>query len=392
MGSAARRSARSISDCRSSPSPSTGPRILPDGHGSGTICHDRAEVPSVVTTSPPRAHTLQASSRGKIAITVSETAPAEAPPIPDHASAAVLAPIGTVGSQRRAGWIVTISLLGVAFLTALTLLGLSILQLEAAQSRIDRDRELLDQQIDRIGELEQLVEKKETFAAAMRDLATTASGFDGALYGDLVPESSFESIAMRGWGSRWDADAMDDVTAEARFAAEELSGVLAAARTEASGNRSGTTYEAVLDRLGNGFVTASIDDADVLCEQDVLACVMSDDPYTVHFDTKNESLPYMTDWLRTGLAYHEFAHVLQLTNPEPTQQAATAFAGDEEVMADCFALTFLDGWTLDHRVWTSDGAYWDVSMGYGHICDDGQRQAVRDWYGQLGYESGPITQ
>jgi hypothetical protein len=61
-------------------------------------------------------------------------------------------------------------------------------------------------------------------------------------------------------------------------------------------------------------------------------------------------------------------------------------------MADCFALTYLDGWTLDHRVYVSDYEYWDVSIGYGYTCDESQRQVIRDWYAQLGPQLGEISQ
>jgi len=181
-------------------------------------------------------------------------------------------------------------------------------------------------------------------------------------------------------------------TAEARRTTDELNEVLAAARDQAATNASGTKYESVIDSLSSGFVTAVIDDADALCEDDVLACVMSNEPYVVHFDKKDSKLPYMTNWLRTGLAYHEFAHVLQLTNPAATATALEAFDGDDEEMADCYALTFLDGWTLDHTIWTSDVEYWEVSIGYGYTCNKAQKQAVRDWYEALGFTSAPISQ
>jgi hypothetical protein len=168
--------------------------------------------------------------------------------------------------------------------------------------------------------------------------------------------------------------------------------MLAAAGTEAATNVSGSTYEAVTDRLGGGFIASVIGDTGSICEADAFACVSWDDPYTEHFDAASGSAPYMSDWLRTGVAYHEFAHALQLTNPEPTATALASFGEDIETMADCFALTYLDGWALDHRIWLNRYQYWDISIGYGHTCDDAQRQAIRDWYGQLGFAVRPIFQ
>lgn len=269
-------------------------------------------------------------------------------------------------------------LLGLALLATLGVLALSLLRLDEARTEIEEQRELID--------------KKETFSAAMQELVAKASELDGVLFGSIVPHSAHVSLANRGWDHRWNSDALDRDTADVRKATEQLETVLAGARDQAATNATGTTYEAVIDQLGGGYVATAIDDADGLCETDVLGCVISSDPYTVHFDAKDTSLPYMTDWLRTGLAYHEFAHVLQMTNPAATNTAVEAFGGDSETMADCFALTYLDGWTLDHTIWVSDFEYWEVSMGYGYTCDETQRQAVRDWYGELGFHAEPIAQ
>lgn len=84
--------------------------------------------------------------------------------------------------------------------------------------------------------------------------------------------------------------------------------------------------------------------------------------------------------------------MLQFTNPELTEEAVEAFGGDHETMADCFALTYLAGWTLDHRVYVTRYSWWDVNIGYGYTCNDSQKQVVRDWYTQLGYTSEPISQ
>ena len=135
-----------------------------------------------------------------------------------------------------------------------------------------------------------------------------------------------------------------------------------------------------------------LDDADTLCEADVLACVVSDDPYTVHFDAADSTLPYMTDFIRTGLAYHEFAHSLQMTNPGPTGVAVAAFGGDRETMADCFALTYLDGWKLDHQVFVSSTTYYQVNIGYGYTCNEEQKQVIRDWYEGLGFTTPQVAQ
>jgi len=280
---------------------------------------------------------------------------------------------------------VPIVILSVALAASLAVLAYSLIRLDAATTQIRDQKRQIEQQKD-------LIDKKETFGDAMTTLMKTADQFDGVLLAALVPVDRYQAIASRAWSHRWNASELDGDIAEATAASQDLEDLLTAAGTQASTNASGTTNEAVIDQLGGGFVSSLLDNADTLCESDVLACVISDDPYTVHFDAADSTLPYMTDFLRTGIAYHEFAHVLQMTNPGPTDTALAAFGGDRETMADCFALTYLDGWKLDHRIFVSPYEYWDVSVGYGYTCDESQKQVIRDWYAQLGYHAAPISQ
>lgn len=279
----------------------------------------------------------------------------------------------------------TIILLSLGLIAVLALFLLSYARLEEANTRIDEQ----DQQIE---EQQELIEKKETFGQSMEGLIDTARAFEGIKMMDLVPYDTYQRIATSAWTNRWDATAVDGDIADVAVEKKALEDLLAAAATEASTNVTGTTYESVTDDLGKGFVASILEDADSLCQSDVLACVLHSDPYTVHYDAADHGVEYMTDWLRTGIAYHEFAHVLQMTNPGPTATAAASFGGDWETMADCFALTYLPGWTLDHTIWVSDYQYWEVSIGYGYTCDAAQMQVVREWYDPLGFAVTPITQ
>lgn len=270
-------------------------------------------------------------------------------------------------------------------LAALAVLGYGYLQLTAANERIDQQDRELQQQRD-------LIDKKETFGAAMNALQSKAAEFDGNLLGAIVPADEYQVLATSGWAHRWDSFELDGDIAAAQAATQKLTDLQAAAATQLSTNVTGTTNESVIDQLGGGYVASVVDDADSLCESDVLACVVSDDPYTVHFDAADIALPYMTDFIRTGLAYHEFAHTLQMTNPGPTAVALESFGGDAEIMADCFALTYLDGWKLDHQVFVSSTTYYQVSIGYGYTCTSDQRAVIVDWYQQLGFHSAPISQ
>lgn len=278
---------------------------------------------------------------------------------------------------RRAGWIVAVSLLSVLLIAFAVASVWFFLQLQNAKATIrDNEREL-DEQRD-------LIERKDTFGSAMDALLGETTAFEGVPLGDLVPWDDYQVLTERAWAQRWNADALDVVIADAEAARAALATQREAAAAQAAADAAGGTYQRVIGQLGSGYVTVQIDDADTLCESDVLACVTSADPRVVHVDAEDDAQEYTTDWIRTGIAYHEFAHVLQYANPDQTETAVAAFGGDPETMADCFALTFLDGWSLDQRVWVDDYFYWDVSLGYGYECNDSQKQAIRDWRAALG--------
>ena len=282
--------------------------------------------------------------------------------------------------------------LSVALLATGGFLAFYLFQLDQANAVIERRDDTIDKQDRTIEEQEDLIDKKETFGDAMADVLGTASKFNGTVVGDVVQADSITWVADKAWSHRWDADQLDNDIAEAKDIADELDALLLEAEAQAASNTTGSAYETTIDLLGGGLVSSVIDDADTFCSRDVIACVSSVDPRLVHFDAADHALPYMTDWLRTGIAYHEFAHVLQFTHPEETTIALESFSGDEETMADCFALTYLDGWTLDHTVWVSSREYWEVSLGYGYTCDGTQKQAVRNWYDSLVYTVEPVTQ
>ncbi|QIG38501.1 hypothetical protein G5T42_02570 [Microbacterium sp. 4R-513] len=298
---------------------------------------------------------------------------------------------GAAPVRRSRGAVVAAWVLGILLVLVLAAGAWLTVQFLEARERIADQREKISNQQDEIEKQKELIDKKEEFGAAMSGLLGTAAEFDGVLTGSIVPWHEYQVLAERAWRHRWDGDKVEDDTQGVRQAAADLETILATARQDAASNATGSTYESVIDSLGRGFVRSVLDQKTCSSSDDsVLGCVFGNDPYLVHFDAAGDQLPYMTDELRTGIAYHEFAHVLQFTNPDATAAVLPAFDGDHEVMADCFALTFLDGWTLDHRIWVSGYQYWDVSIGYGQVCSDAQRQAVRDWYGQLGVKPQPI--
>ncbi|WP_166864153.1 hypothetical protein [Salinibacterium sp. ZJ70] len=294
------------------------------------------------------------------------------------------APPAPAEPRRRRGRTVAIVLLSIALAFAVGLCGWLALQLQLASMHIDQQQsEIEDQQ--------RLIDEKTTFGKVMNQIVDEANALDGVPLATLVDWYDIESIATRGWTQRWDLEALELETSFAERALQEMIQVREDAATEASTNSTGTAYEATLDSLGRGFVRVVAGDIREACSSDVLGCVVSDDPYVVHINSAGADASHMNDWLRTGLAYHEFAHVLQFANPDETEPALAAFGGDHETMADCYALTFLDGWTLNHRVHIDRWSWWEVDMGYGYSCDDSQKQVVRDWVASLGVQPRTVT-
>jgi hypothetical protein len=306
-------------------------------------------------------------------------APGFPPPVVDPA----LAP--PEKKKRKWGWIIAVILLALGLITVGIILILSLIRLGEAQ-------ELIGDQKEQIQEQEDVIEEKESFSSAMNELMATAHLFDGLPYGDIVPIDRYQNLATGAWEHRWDPATVALDTVEVQAETADLNAILTAAQEQAATNVSGTNYEAVVDQLGTGYVTSAFDDPDTLCESDVLGCVMWDDPYTIHFDQADGYHESMNDWIRTGVAYHEYAHVLQGTNLYETDLAAEAFGGDYETMADCYVFTYLPGWTLDHTVFVGDGSYWEVSVGYGYTCNESQRQSIRDWVASIGVQVEAITQ
>lgn len=303
-----------------------------------------------------------------------------------------LMPPNLLTEKRAAGKWMTVIALSIACVAVVTFLVINIVKLSEANDRIAEQNQQIQEKDREIEKQRELIEKKETFGARMDSLMDTAKTFDGALMGTLVPFDDYEKVAAQAWDNRWNSAGLAAANETVLTYASELSAVRAAADAQASTNATGSHYETITDQLGQGYVTSLLDDADTLCRQDVLACVRGSEPYTVHFDIADNAKQPYNDWLRTGVAYHEFAHVLQFTNPAPTDIAAESFSGDVETMADCFALTYLEGWTLNHRIRDNQGRQWRVNIGYGYTCNASQRQVIIDWYSKLGFHYHPISQ
>lgn len=170
----------------------------------------------------------------------------------------------------------------------------------------------------------------------------------------------------------------------ARAHREALEARIAAAETRRT-NASGTVTEELVDSAGDGFIDIGWD-AQTACsasanEDRVTAGCVSDDPLGVHILPEDQLLG---DWGRRMVVLHELAHLYQRADLDarPLGESSAAdllreqglFQGSSEKMADCYALTYLDEWTL-----SSDQG----SLGYGYVCDETERRAIREWAAEI---------
>jgi len=156
-------------------------------------------------------------------------------------------------------------------------------------------------------------------------------------------------------------------------------------------NASGTLSEALVDAAGNGFIDIQWDAATACTADDredwrTIGCVKKGDSLTVHLLPEQD---FANEWALRMTVMHELAHVYQRADVARFRDgdgvyedliAQGLFQGNEEAMADCYALTYYGEWTLTTG---------DYSIGYGYVCDETERQAIRDWAADVGAPSSP---
>lgn len=154
-------------------------------------------------------------------------------------------------------------------------------------------------------------------------------------------------------------------------------------------NASGSLTAGIVDAAGNGFIDIRWDAASVCTGaepgREIIGCVLSSDPLTVHLLPENE---VGGTWANQMLVMHELAHVYQAADDQGADDYSGAyndlftqglFQGSKEVMADCFALTYYDQW------WMSNGS---ETHGDGYVCNESERQAIREWAAGLDISMG----
>jgi hypothetical protein len=169
---------------------------------------------------------------------------------------------------------------------------------------------------------------------------------------------------------------------------EQLEASIATAETRRT-NASGSVAEGIVDAAGKGFIDIQWDAAAVCLPDEredwtTTACVKKEDSLTIHLLPENE----LGEWASTRTVVHELAHVYQradnarFLNNDGEYKALLEqglFQGSMEVMADCFSLAYYNEWTLSQD---------DQNIGYGYVCGDSERQAIRAWAASINAPMG----
>lgn len=151
-------------------------------------------------------------------------------------------------------------------------------------------------------------------------------------------------------------------------------------------NASGSVTEALVDEAGAGFIDIAWD-ADTACGTSrradegmvTIGCV-SEDPLAVHIAPEDQ---LSGDTGMRIVVLHELTHLYHRADTDahldgisPSLQLIEQgyFQGSSEAMADCYALTYMNQWTLTFE---------NRTMGYGYVCGDEERRLIREWAAQI---------
>lgn len=194
---------------------------------------------------------------------------------------------------------------------------------------------------------------------------------------EFAKSQRLDKRIAEGPGNRFQAESLANDATKMREILEQRFAEAEARR----GNASGTVSEALVEEAGNGFIDI-VWDAATACsvsgrEGRTTAGCTSDDPLAVHILPERE---LFGDWGVRITTLHELAHLYQNADLEERMSedmsAAMAiieqgfFEGSGEKLADCYALTYTGGWTLENE---------QGSRGYGYVCNESERQAIREW-------------
>lgn len=295
-------------------------------------------------------------------------------------------PISSQHSAREKKTPVGAIIFGCLFFIMLLVTGYFAFNLFVVQSQLNSAKTQTQTVEQEKEELQKQVDAKETFGAVTKELFGLMHTFDGMPYKEYFPTEEADKLIQDAYVYRSEPDYVAVSTQQMQSYVNELKTLRSEMDNEKGSNSSGDVTEGKIDELSGGMTRSSYYmPPENPCEGEASACVWSNEPRVVHFnlDAFNYALEArgssFTEWWKTGVAYHEFAHVLQNINPNETDQVTAVFNNDWELMADCFA-----------------GVYWGgdemISYSYNRGCTGTQKQVVKEWYSSLTFATPSISQ
>lgn len=260
------------------------------------------------------------------------------------------------------------------------------LNTQVAEAKRQAEQEFREKQVIELEKetLQEKVDAKEEFSAAMGSLMSELAYFNGAQYAGKIPVTYIDGLVQEAYNSRESPTYVDLVTADVQALTEELKVVRETWESQ-KGNSTGNSWEAVLDTLSKGYtVTVMYDYNNNVCSLASSGCVFSANPHVVNLnvDELNQAVNYWGadrgNWWFTGVTYHEYAHVMQFTNWNITEKYIATFGGDHELMADCYTDVYYDGGFS--------------SQSYNRGCSDEQKGAVQAWFNEITFVTPTFTQ
>ncbi|MDQ2662337.1 MAG: hypothetical protein M3Y52_10745 [Actinomycetota bacterium] len=223
------------------------------------------------------------------------------------------------------------------------------------------------------------------FRTEVETIRTLSAAFDGNPVAPLILDqlrlAELEAKASASDITVWEAKSIEQ---NARWMRESLEPLIAAAEQRRV-NVSGKLSEAMVDEAANGYIDIVWDAAEHCGpssgeEYTVTGCAAGGSSPVIHLLPDST---FSSEWALRMTVIHELAHIYQSADAARFADRVSdahrlveqgMFAGSRESMADCFALTYYGEWVL------ADGL---TEVGYGYICNEAERQAIRDWAASL---------
>lgn len=286
--------------------------------------------------------------------------------------------------KKTSHWIVV--LVSIFFLLALATAGWLYVQnsmLNTQLVNLQQEKEIKEE------ELQRKLDAKETFSATTTQLLEELNYFTGMPVKEKFAVAYYQQMVTDAYLYRDDIAAVNGLTSQMKIEIEKIQTLKTQMDQNKTSNVTNSPLETTADALSNGYAeivfytmaTPECQDTNINESSVVAACVWNTKPQTIYVNTDvmNRTVNQENNgWYYQGVVYHEYAHVLQYTNPETTATYLPSFDNDSEKQADCFADAY----------YASNFSEYSYNKG----CTVEQVNKVQEWYETLKFQPITLTQ